>query len=169
MTMAAVTIREASRADIPLIRCLAGEAFPATYRTILTPEQIDYMMEWMYSPASLLAQFDGGQRFFIAASGDEPCGYLSIERQGERLFHLQKIYLLPGFQGRGLGRMLFLHAADTVRLMAQGPCRMHLNVNRYNPALRFYERMGMIRVGEGDFPIGSGYFMNDFIMELRIG
>lgn len=169
MTMAAATIREASRADIPLIRRLAGEAFPATYGTILTPEQIDYMMEWMYSAASLLAQFDGGQRFFIAASGDEPCGYLSIERQGKRLFHLQKIYLLPGFQGRGLGRMLFLHAADTVRSMAHGPCRMQLNVNRYNPALRFYERMGMVRVGEGDFPIGAGYFMNDFIMELRIG
>ena len=44
-----LSIRRASEADCALIRRLAGEVFPATYREILAPAQLDYMMEWMYS------------------------------------------------------------------------------------------------------------------------
>lgn len=40
-----ITIRRATGSDAPLIRRLAEEAFPATYCEILTPAQIDYMME----------------------------------------------------------------------------------------------------------------------------
>lgn len=50
-----------------------------------------------------------------------------------------------------------------------GPCRMELHVNRGNRALGFYGRMGMRRLREGDFPIGDGYFMNDYILGLEIG
>ena len=31
---------------------------------------------------------------------------------------------------------------------------------------RNLERMGMVKVDEGDFPIGNGYYMNDFIMGM---
>ncbi len=45
---------------------------------------------------------------------------------------------------------------------------MELNVNRNNKALQFYEHMGMRKLREGDFPIGNGYYMNDYIMGLDI-
>jgi hypothetical protein len=45
---------------------------------------------------------------------------------------------------------------------------MLLNVNRYNKALQFYLHMGMKRVSEGDFDIGHGYYMNDYIMGMEI-
>ena len=45
---------------------------------------------------------------------------------------------------------------------------MELNVNRNNRALHFYERMGMRKLREGDFPIADGYYMNDYIMGLDI-
>ena len=45
---------------------------------------------------------------------------------------------------------------------------MELNVNRNNRALHFYERMGLRKLREGDFPIGDGYYMNDYIMGLDI-
>lgn len=44
------TARKASVEDCGLIREMACVAFPDTYKTILSPEQLDYMMEWMYSP-----------------------------------------------------------------------------------------------------------------------
>lgn len=163
-----LTIRRATEADCALIRRLADEVFPATYRTILTPAQLDYMLEWMYSPESLSEQFRAGHAWFIAACDGEPCGYISVERQGDDLFHLQKIYVLPRFQGVGAGKFLFRHAVEHIRAVHPGPCRMELNVNRHNPALRFYERMGMRRLREGDFPIGNGYYMNDYIMGLEI-
>lgn len=163
-----LSIRRASEDDCALIRRLAGEVFPATYREILTPAQLDYMMEWMYSAESLLGQFRAGHAWFIASSGDEPCGYLSVERQGDDLFHLQKIYVLLRFQGLGAGEFLFRHAVEYIRSVHPGPCMMELNVNRHNRALHFYERMGMRRLREGDFPIGDGYYMNDYIMGLEI-
>lgn len=55
-----------------------------------------------------------------------------------------------------------------VRSVCPEPCRMELNVNRHNRALHFYERMGMRKLREGDFPIGGGYWMNDYIMGLEI-
>ena len=40
-------IRKATMEDVPVIRDMASVVFPETYREILSPEQIDYMMDWM--------------------------------------------------------------------------------------------------------------------------
>ena len=163
-----LTIRQASETDCPLIRRMAEEAFPATYREILTPAQLDYMMEWMYGAEVLAREMCGEFAWFIASADGEPCGYLSVQHEAEDLFHLQKIYVLPRFQGIGAGAFLFRHAVEYIRSVQPAPCLMELNVNRRNPALHFYERMGMRRLREGDFPIGGGYYMNDYIMGLEI-
>ena len=91
-----ILIRSASLEDIPLIRELAGVTFPDTYREILSPEQMDYMMDWMYSAANLERQMtEQLHKYFIAEYGGIPCGYLSLNREGVAdghvLFHLQKI------------------------------------------------------------------------------
>lgn len=164
-----MTIRSASEADVELIRSLAGEVFPATYGKILTPEQLEYMMNWMYSSEILLCELRSADfAWFIAESDGQPCGYLAVQREDEALFHLQKIYILPRFQGLGGGAFLFRQAVAYIGSVHPGPCRMELNVNRDNRALQFYERMGMRKLREGDFPIGNGYYMNDYIMGLEI-
>ena len=67
-----------------------------------------------------------------------------------------------------MGAALFRQAVEYIRSQHPAPCRMELNVNRHNRALHFYERMGMRKLREGDFPIGNGYYMNDYIMGLDI-
>ncbi len=163
------SLRTASIEDCALIRRLAEAAFRTTYRELLSAAQLDYMMEWMYAPQVLERELRAGFAWFVLYCGGTPCGYLSIERQGEALFHLQKIYVLPDFQGRGAGAFLFGAAVDYVRRTHDGPSRMELNVNRNNRALGFYLRMGMRKLRAGDFPIGGGYYMNDYIMGLDIG
>ena len=60
------TIREATIKDCDLINSLAWEAFRATYQAILTPEQIEYMMHWMYDEANLRRQMtEEGHVYFI--------------------------------------------------------------------------------------------------------
>lgn len=163
------SIRKATTNDIPLIHEMAWVVFPHTYKEILTPEQIDYMMEWMYSEDSLHKQMEkDGHIYYLAFKEDEPAGYLSIQPEGEHVFHLQKIYVLPSFQGMKLGKQLFEQAIKAIKELHPAPCQMRLNVNRQNKALAFYERMGMVNVDEGDFPIGNGYYMNDFIMGMDI-
>ena len=163
------SIRKATTNDISLIHEMAWMVFPHTYKEILTPEQIDYMMEWMYSEDSLHKQMEkDGHIYYLAFKEDEPAGYLSIQPEGEHVFHLQKIYVLPSLQGMKLGKQLFEQAIKAIKEFHPAPCQMRLNVNRQNKALAFYERMGMVKVDEGDFPIGNGYYMNDFIMGMDI-
>ena len=163
-------IRKATLEDIPLINKLAWIVFPHTYKELLSPGQIEFMMDWMYSPANLQKQMtEDGHIYFLAYEGNEPAGYLSIQPEGEQTYHLQKIYVLPSFQGKKLGKHLFNHAIHAIKELHPEPCQMRLNVNRYNTkAVDFYFRMGMKKVFEGDFDIGHGYLMTDYIMALDI-
>ena len=69
-----INIIKASTDDIPLITGMSSVVFRHTYSTILDNEQIEYMIEWMYSKDSLLKQFSEGHVFFIAFKGSTPCG-----------------------------------------------------------------------------------------------
>ena len=149
---------------------MAEVVFRQTYKEILSPEQMDYMMEWMYSESSLLRQMtEEGQTFLI----EDGNGYVSfhpdgVSSDGIRLYHLEKLYVMPGSQKSGLGRRLFNMVVDCVRGESSSPARIELNVNRNNGAVTFYEHLGMYKSRSGDFPIGHGYFMNDYIMALDL-
>ena len=166
-------IRRATMDDIPLIRSLADVAFRHTYREILSPAQMEYMMEWMYSEASLQRQMgQDGHVYFLSEVQGRPCGYVSVQplglqEDGSFLFELQKIYVLPDFHGRQIGRRMYDHICDFVRRAANGwPCRIELHLNP--PAVGVYRNLGMEILRECDFPIGHGYYMNDYIMGISL-
>lgn len=168
-------IRQATLEDIATIQAMADVVFRKTYAEILSPEQMEYMIHWMYSTESLTEQIAGkDKKFFIALDGDVPCGYVSVELErmqddGTPLFHLQKIYVMPEHQGRGVGRQLFTFLVSHLQEWSPRGFRMELNVNRTNRAVGFYERMGMRRDRQGDFPIGNGFYMNDYIYVMIFG
>ncbi len=165
-----VVIRSVGVESIAVLRELAGEIFPHTYRSILSPEQIDYMMDMMYSEEALREQIEvRGDRFAVVWVDGVASGYLSVRPDGPGRFHLEKLYTLPSVRGCGIGRMLFDHAKRMASAMACGAaCRLELNVNRNNPAVSFYLHQGMHKADSGDFPIGGGYFMNDYIMAIDL-
>lgn len=164
------TLIEATKSHLPTIHNMAQVTFRHTYREMLSPAQIDYMMEWMYSLPNLEKQLQEGHHYYIAMRGDVPCGYVSVQYEGDTpegkaLFHLHKIYVMPTEQGMGLGRILFEQAVCFARNNAAGkPIAIELNMNRDNPALHFYQHMGLKILRSGDFPIGNGYYMNDYIL-----
>lgn len=169
-----IDITKASTDDIPVIKGMSSVVFRHTYSTILDNEQIEYMMEWMYSKDSLLKQFSEGDVFFIAFKENIPCGYMSIHHEESievetDIYHLQKLYVMPTMQGNGIGKLLLETAFNYARENKnKGRARIELNVNRNNKAVGFYKRMGMNILYEGDFPIGNGYYMNDYIMSIDI-
>lgn len=165
------TIRPASTDDIELINSLASGAFVPTFSEILSPEQLDYMFDMMYAPENLRKQImELNHQYFIASIDNVPCGYVSIEPQGEQLYHLQKIYLLPEQHGTGVATELFKYALNYIdKICTHDCCTVELNVNRGNArAIRFYEKMGLYIARSGDFPIGNGFFMNDYIMAIEL-
>ena len=169
-----VSIRKAGKEDLPLIHDMADVVFRHTYKDILSPEQMEYMMEWMYSLPNLERQLLEGHTYYIASIGGVPAGYVSIQGPADpgaspQVFHLQKIYVMPGAQKQGLGLKLLEKAKEHARSLGGGAqCRIELNVNRGNGAVGFYEKMGFRILRQGDFPIGGGFYMNDYIMGLDI-
>ena len=160
--------------DIMLIHDMAEIVFRHTYKDMLSPEQIDYMMDWMYSPENLSKQIEEGHVYHIAFRDDAPCGYVSVQpdgitEEGRLRYHLQKIYVLPSEQGHGLGRILFEKAVSYIRSVAAGSgASVELNVNRNNPSIEFYRHLGLKILRQGDFHIGNGFYMNDYIMGIDI-
>ncbi len=169
-----VDIRRAASTDLQVIHDMAEIVFRQTYKSILSPEQMDYMMEWMYSIPNLQDQVARGHFYYIAWAEDEPQGYVSVRKDsvdadGTEVWHLEKIYVMPSAQGIGLGHRLLETVKRHVRdNKGSVKARIELNVNRNNPAVGFYKHHGLTILRQGDFPIGNGFYMNDYIMGIDI-
>lgn len=160
-----LNIRNASVDDVPLIRELALKIWPQTYASIISKEQIEFMLEMMYSDDSLKEQMIEGCIFIIVEDGKVPVGFASYEEIKPAIFKLHKIYILANQQGKGTGRYMVDYIISDIR--NQGAKTLQLQVNRNNNAKIFYERLGFEVIKEADFDIGNGFFMNDYVMEKK--
>lgn len=163
ITNHSVEIIEASEPDIETIKSIAYPAWEATYLKIVSQEQFDFMYIEMYSDNSLHKQFSEGHRFFILYENNSPAAFVSFVAMGNTV-KIPKLYVHPSHQKKGFGKMLL----DKVEEICKEKYEvMELNVNRYNPAQHFYEKLGFKNITEVDVPIGK-YFMNDYIMQKNI-
>ena len=158
-------IRKAELEDINTIGFLAYQIWPAAYKDILTLDQLQYMLNLIYSPVSLRKQMTVSQhQFLIAELDDEPVGFASYSKMSEpSTFKLHKLYVRTDIQGKGLGKTLLEYVEELVK--EADAKNLYLNVNRHNKARSFYEKMGFVIIKEEDIDIGNGYLMNDFVME----
>jgi diamine N-acetyltransferase len=162
-------IRRAFAEDIPAIRQVADVTWPVTYGDILSSLQIDYMLTHMYSTEKLNEQLNGaGHCFFVAEEEQKVIGFVAVQLNfpSEKTIKLHKIYLLPDQQGKQLGRKLIDFVVRLAKTESQS--FISLNVNRYNKARSFYEKMGFAIVSEEDIDIGNGYLMEDYVMERPV-
>lgn len=160
-------IRDAGIADISLIRELTYQVWPQTYAALLSAEQIDYMLEMMYSESSLQQQMESGARYILVYENDTPVGFASFQHMESAVYKLHKLYVLPSQQGKGTGRYLLNHIIERIR--PAGAAALQLQVNRNNTAKQFYEKMGFTAIKEIKLDIGGGYVMDDYVMEMRLG
>lgn len=162
-----IEIRKAFLEDINLIRELTFRVWPQTYAATLSQEQIDYMLELMYSEASLTRQMtEEGCNFIIVYENGNPVGFASFSKVETGIWKLHKIYILPNQQGKGTGRLVIDYIINTIKLQAAKA--LQLQVNRYNKAKDFYEKLGFSVIKIADFDIGNGFFMNDYVMEKKV-
>jgi GNAT superfamily N-acetyltransferase len=158
-----LSIHPATIEDIPVIQHLTNIIWPATYSSILSGEQLAYMLDIMYSRDALINQMENQHhRFLLCYDGTEPVGFASFGHIGDNVFKLHKIYVLPNQQGKGVGKFIIEHIKDAI--LPQGAVALDLNVNRQNSARGFYERIGFTILRNEDIDIGRGYWMNDYVM-----
>jgi GNAT superfamily N-acetyltransferase len=154
--------------DIFLVNHLAHDIWPIAFKDILTKDQIAYMLDWMYDINTLEEQVQIGHLYYLVKENGVAKGFLGVEPNYPDADYLRihKLYVLPDQQGKGLGRILLNQAIDVAFDLDLHT--VHLNVNRFNEAVKFYEHCGFKIAGEEDIDIGKGYLMEDYIMELQL-
>jgi ribosomal protein S18 acetylase RimI-like enzyme len=154
-----------NREQLSIIRDLAYTIWPSTYREILSSEQLDYMLHNFYSVDNLSNQMDSGQVFELLLEDKNVIGYLGYEFNCKEtgLLKIHKIYLLPETQGKGFGKFMIDEIVNIAKSNNQKG--VFLNVNKYNKAKFFYEKLGFVISKEEVIDIGNDYVMDDYVME----
>lgn len=161
-------IRPGDIEDINTIGYIAQQVWPVAYRDILSKEQLKYMLNLFYAPEALKKQMTvDHHHFLIAELDEEPIGFASFGRIADsNVYKLHKLYVVNQLQSKGVGKALVESVIEEVKEL--GGTELHLNVNRNNKALDFYKKNGFDILREEDINIGSGYFMNDFVLGKKI-
>ncbi|MEO7213178.1 GNAT family N-acetyltransferase [Mucilaginibacter sp.] len=157
-------IKEATVADTDAIISIASETYWSVYEPILTRGQITFMLGTIYSVETISGQIENNaQSFLLLLEDEEPVAFAAYSPRTENpeVYKLHKLYCLPKTQGKGYGKVLLNAVAGKVK--EAGKNTLDLNVNRYNNAKTFYEKMGFEVIYEEDIPVGE-YWMNDFVM-----
>ena len=162
------TIRRIDASEVEEVTKLAHLIWPDTFRAILKPEQLQFMLDWMYNPETLVSQIESGHQFFLLENEQGNIGYMVVEvtHSSSNLLKIHKLYLLPSQQGKGYGKLLIEHAVSVAN--SYGNSAITLNVNRFNKSVKFYQALGFQITKEEDIDIGLGYLMEDYVMELPI-
>ncbi|MFC5571303.1 GNAT family N-acetyltransferase [Lysobacter yangpyeongensis] len=140
-----VTLRPATREDVPLILALIREL--AEYEREPDAVQAD--------EATLAANLFGarpGAEVVIADADGEPAGFALFFHNfstwlGRRGLYLEDLFVRPRFRGLGVGQVLMAYLA---RLAVERDCgRFEWSVLDWNtPAIDFYRRLGAVPMDE---------------------
>jgi GNAT superfamily N-acetyltransferase len=166
--MNTLSIKLAIIEDIPAIVKIAYDTWFVTYQDVISQAQIEYMFGEMYTPESIYKQMDFYKHaFLILYQREMPVGFASYGKLEEPIntYKLHKLYLLPSQQNKGFGRILLYEVEK--QTAALGADHLQLNVNRKNPALSFYEKLGYEIIETVDIPFAE-FWLNDFILSKKI-
>lgn len=169
-----VKITEVTIDDLKVLQHLSRRTFDETFRPQNTPENMAAYLDTAFTDVKMIAELNDEDSFFyFIYYASEPAGYLKLnvadaqtEDMGEDALEIERIYLLKEFQGKGLGKALYLHALEVARSMDK--MSIWLGVWEKNTkAIRFYERLGFSHVSSHDFWMGDDR-QTDLIMQLYI-
>jgi len=153
--------RKCSPNDISVIAALAQKIWRVHYPPIIGTEQVEYMLNKMYSSDALANQFQEGQVFYLILEDELPVGFVAVSLKEVHHLFLHKFYIDDSMQGKGVGARVFQFILDAYSQITT----VRLTVNRQNyRSINFYFKLGFRIDQVADFDIGDGYVMNDFVM-----
>ncbi len=154
--------------DIIECAALAAEIWNQHFSSILSQEQIDYMVSRFQSEGALQRQIEeeGYSYYFFTVDGRR-VGYFGICPQKDHTMFLSKIYMKKSYRGNGYASKGFAYIGEMAR--ALGCTKIWLTVNRYNEdSIAVYEHWGMKRDGVKTTEIGKGFIMDDYVYSYSL-
>jgi len=163
-----MTPRDVTTADdIALVAAIADEIWREHFPAVITPEQIEYMLEKYQSRRAITEQVStGALTYHLMMDADVACGYYAHRDDDEGVF-LSKLYVKKEHRGKGLARAAVARLEASARVLPRK--RIWLTCNKHNDvALAVYERLGFETVDAVVTDIGAGFVMDDYILEKRV-
>lgn len=160
-----VTFERISAADLPRVTRLANHIWPLVYPSIISMEQIRYMLDTMYAPNVLRQEMrERGIHYAIICRDQSDVGYLAWEpNPSNDSAFLHKLYLHPDHHGHGIGAQALRWVHQSAA--AQNLKTIGLRVNKNNhAAIRAYLREGYQFQSSICSDIGHGFVMDDHLM-----
>ena len=142
-------IRELRNSDTKSIKAIAKATWRATYSSFIPEEIQDKVLDEAYSESEMTNRFVNYSNLVAEENGEIMVyAFLRDKKSYTQLF-VESLYILPIFQGRGIGRRL-LHKGISMFPKATA---VSLTVYKGNPNLTFYEKEGFKVMNEnrGDF------------------
>ena len=154
-----------SDAQIAEARAVAEKTWPRTYAGIIPDAQIPYMIGRMYSPDAIRRDSAAGSPFFLVKADGRTAGVCSADvgrRDADGGAELHKLYVLPWYWGRGVGRWVLDELSRRCR--EAGAASVWLRVNKQNVrAQKAYRAAGFAKERAVCTDIGEGFVMDDFV------
>ena len=150
--------------DIETLAELASTIWHEYWTVILTPEQIDYMVENFQSAHAIKNQYENeNYTYYFIVKDNQNIGYFGISDKTDYLF-LSKLYILKDYRHQGVGGCAF---GKIKQISAEkGYKSIQLTVNKYNKnTIDAYNKWGFKTIDSVVTDIGSGFVMDDYIME----
>lgn len=161
-----IDYRQAQINDIPILKRLANEIWHKHYPGIISIEQIDFMLEKLYSEEVIKREIEHGVYWIILLFDEQPAGFISCEMEDQHTCKLNKIYIYPHLHGKGIGRKGIELAKMFARLNSAN--KLKLFVNRGNTdSIKAYNAFGFQIEQEIDQYIGE-YLLDDYIMTMKL-
>lgn len=147
---------------------LAHEIWTEHFPGIISQGQIDYMLTTLQSKTAIQEQIQTGLRYYLVQVDDRSVGYLAVkpEPQQKQLF-LSKLYILRQARGTGLAR----RSLEFIETLAceMNLRRIYLTCNKDNATtLDIYAHLGFKTADSVKKDIGSGFVMDDFVLEKSV-
>ena len=134
------------------------------YDPIIGKEQNDYMLDMFQSVEAVTEQLSHGYNYYFAKKDGANAGFLAFYPR-EGALYLSKLYLYKDQRGKGFSRVMLEFLKEKAKEL--GLNRIELNVNRNNPSVQIYEKLGFTVAWEEKNDIGNGFYMDDYVYALE--
>ncbi|MCI1954768.1 MAG: GNAT family N-acetyltransferase [Oscillospiraceae bacterium] len=150
------------------LAALAKIIWEEHFTPIIGAEQVAYMLEKFQSGPAMRGQMEHeGFRYYFFLWDGGKAGYTGIRKDGASLF-LSKLYVRKEYRGRKIARAAVGFLLGLCR--KEGLEKIWLTCNRHNTgALGAYRALGFSVTRRQVTDIGSGFVMDDDVLELPAG
>lgn len=148
--------------DIEKIKYISERTFFETFSEENTEEDMENYLNENFSKIKLASEINTkGSIFYVVEEYNNVLGYMKVnfdnaqtEPDHNNSLEVQRIYILEGYKGKGLGKRLIEKSKEIAKENNLDYVWLGVWENNFN-AIKFYEKQGFVKFGTHIFVLGD--------------